>query len=86
MWCVTRVLQMFRRGVNNLVIGASVGGGVALASCDDLLLHASVFSRHGARTPLSEVDILPIPASAYQDLPQPSPISHAASTYNCIVS
>ena len=60
----------------------AAAGGVTLAACDDRILQAQVFARHGARTPLSEVDGLPVPAAAFETKPTPSSGTPAVDTRN----
>ena len=65
-----------------LVAVAAAAGGVTLASSDDRILQAQIFARHGARTPLSEVDGLPVPPSAYAVKPTPASGTPAVETVN----
>ena len=73
------------RGRFEPLVAAAAASGMALASSEDQLLHASVYTRHGARTPLSSVPGLPIPESAYVDKPEPSQDSPVVDTRNVIV-
>jgi hypothetical protein len=65
-----------------LAAAAAAAGGVALASSDDRILQAQIFARHGARTPLSEVDGLPVPPSAYAVKPTPASSTPVVETVN----
>lgn len=53
---------------------AALGGGGVLYAEDQRqlrLVSAQVLSRHGARTPIENVEGVPVPADAFPEKPQP---------------
>ena len=79
-----------KRGVHT-VFAPVFGGGALIAlggvlSSEERVLQAQIFCRHGARTPLSEIDSLPLPATAFSVKPLPVCGSPSADTRHMHVS